>query len=1355
MRQQAFVLLCLCIISCSGVFTSAAAQGTAITYGVSQGTYQEITGGNLLATGAALDGYTGTVLLPFTYTWAGDDYTQVDVAGGSGAVMFGSNTIYAWGSPLSASVNGTLRTQTLGTTPDRTVVIQWRNATRSPQGSSQDQYNIQVRIHEGGSVDVIYGAMTVSAYVQPLIGATSAGQNIFLSASYWHSSWMMPTVSASELRSEVITGWSPVAGTTYSYRESAALDASVVALSQPVGTFDAGQPVTVKAMVMNRGTTPLTSVQVAWSISGVAQPTVTYDANPALQSGEVIEVQLGTFTPTATSFNTVIVSTTNPNGGADNLPDNDALVAYLAPRVEGMLNVIQNGAAGAFTSVSAGIRHLANSGLKGDVQLRIFGTEYNEQIIVPDVPASDHTITLFAAESYTPNFVFAPSNQPGYGLLDELEHGLYQVYVVGEHAHVVLQDLRFSLPEDGLWGGHIFALDAKGLTVRNCEFVGVNDYANTVADATSMFVVRTPFTFHNSSIRNMDVAIMVDNMDSDLHPIVIDSSHFTSIRSDAILAAGLNIVVDANHVTSDSTSDGFNGIVTIGAGQVSANSVTAHLGGVSGSDVVGVGAFSMNGSSGGDHGIDLYNNMISVSGTEQVRGIMVVPSSASDHTRIVFNTVLVSGTAAADHSTAMVIGRDLFPGMQQPQGEAYTVVNNIFTNRSEPGGFAVVNQLDYVNTCDYNNLMTTGLMIGRFNGTDVPLDTVGHPLASWRAATGHDINSSSETVSFVGENDLHLAALSTGLLGASSGMAVTNMDIDGQQRIAPYMGADEAIPVPVITKQPLGRYACIGEEMQFSIEATVLQGATVTYQWYRDGRPIVSATGPILQFTFVTYSASGVYFCEVIATDGFHTERVMSEPATLFVVRPTEVIEQPVSQPAAPGSTVSFEVVADAIGSPFTFSSRYQWKKRYWDPSAQAYVDTNVIDNNRISGATSSRLTIRDVQMVDTADTYVCYVIGYCGTIRTKDAVLFFPMIRLDYLDTVLCPSRPKSIDCVVSPTTVRGIAPSFQWYRGVAPVDDSDGLKGTQTARLAIEEPSPNEAGLYFCEVKFGIDDAQSLRSDTVEMIFGRDPVIRTQPVADTVCVGDTAMFRISVEDTTIDVQWFLNNTRIPWATEPVIQFADLRLPFSGRLFARVVGDCGTVSTDTVAFCVLTSPRITKQPEDITVFDGDMVRFTVETDEQEPLTYQWFRNDSLLDSSNAATYEVEASVAATEAGEYFCVVSNQCGSDTSNVVTASITVGVQEADVLTGGYLLGMPQPNPATDMMHITYAVPSATAVRITLVNALGMPVATLVDGLTESGNHRTEIDLRSAQVAPGMYLVDFQAGSVRAARHVIVVR
>ena len=1350
MRQQAFALLCACIITCSGAFSSVVAQGTAITYGVSQGTYQEITGGNLLATGSELQGYAGTVLLPFTYSWAGEDYTEVEVFGRSGAVRFGTETIYAWVTHLSAMVNGTLRTQTLGTAPNRTVVIQWRNATRAPHGSSQDQYNMQVRINEGGSVDVVYGAMTVTAYMQPVIGATSASNSIFLQASYWHSSWMMPTVQTTETACEVIAGWTPSSGLTYTFRAAAAVDASVVAVSSPTGTFDAGQPVTVKAMVMNRGTTPLTSVQVAWSISGVAQPTITYDANPALQQGDMIEVQLGSFTPAATSFNTVTISTTNPNGGADDVPGNDAMVAYLAPRVNGLLNVIQNGAAGAFTSVSAGIRHLANSGLKGDVRLRIFGTEYDEQIIVPDIPESDYTITLFAAEGYTPNFTYHPSNQPGAGLLDNVEQGMYQVYIVGEHAHLVLEDLRFSLPEEGLWGGHVCAGDAKGLTIRNCSFVGVDDYANAVPGVASLMILRTPFTFHNSSIRNVEMAIEVDN---DEEAVLIDSSQFASIGYGAIRVIGQNLTVHANQITSDSTSSAFNGISAIGAGTVSANTVTAHRGSVEGSRVAGIGVLSLDGFAGGDHGIDVYNNMISVSGTELTFGLAVLPSSAIDHTRIVFNTVVASGTAPIHRSAALTIGREFFPGTSQ-QEEEFTLLNNILTNTSEPGGYAVINEFDYATISDYNNLMTTGALIGRFNQTDVARDTTGHPLTSWRAATGRDINSSSVAVSFVGENDLHLAEISTSLLGASSGMDFVRTDIDGQERLAPYMGADEAIPVPVITKQPLGRYACIGEEMQFSIEVTVPEGASVTYQWYRDGRPIVSATGPILQFTFVTFSVSGVYSCEVIATDGFHTERVMSEPATLFVVRPTEVIDQPVSQPAAPGSTVSFEVIADAIGSPFTFSSRYQWKKRYWDPSAQAYVDTNVVDNDRISGATSSRLTIRDVEMVDTSDTYVCEVIGYCGTVDSREARLFFPKVLLSLNTPRVCEGDSIAIECAVIPQLVQGSTVTLAWFmNGTALVDDGR-ITGSTSKFLVVRNASQQDRGQYHCVATYtGV--GTSVSSDTIGVGIAELPQITVQPSGDTVCVGDSVRFEVQANGNDLSYQWVIGSTNIPGATERILDLVNLRTTFSGTYAVKVTNYCGVSTSEEFELLVIRAPRITKQPEDITVFDGDVVRFTVETDEQEPLTYQWFRNDSLVDSAGSATYEVEAGITGEQAGEYYCVVSNVCGSDTSAVATASITVGVQETDLLPGGYRCGVPQPNPAMDAFRLSYALPSSQHVQISIVNTIGAEVATLLDAPMDAGGHTVEVDLRSLNVAPGMYLVNFQAGGVRTARTVMIVR
>jgi hypothetical protein len=91
---------------------------------------------------------------------------------------------------------------------------------------------------------------------------------------------------------------------------------------------------------------------------------------------------------------------------------------------------------------------------------------------------------------------------------------------------------------------------------------------------------------------------------------------------------------------------------------------------------------------------------------------------------------------------------------------------------------------------NYNLLYTTGTSIGWWNNVDV-----GASLGAWQTASGMDANSKSKTVQFANTatGDLHLAGASmwdTELTGTM--LADVPLDIDGDARVIPYIGADEA-----------------------------------------------------------------------------------------------------------------------------------------------------------------------------------------------------------------------------------------------------------------------------------------------------------------------------------------------------------------------------------------------------------------------------------------------------------------------------------------------------------------------------------------------------------------------------------
>ncbi len=89
---------------------------------------------------------------------------------------------------------------------------------------------------------------------------------------------------------------------------------------------------------------------------------------------------------------------------------------------------------------------------------------------------------------------------------------------------------------------------------------------------------------------------------------------------------------------------------------------------------------------------------------------------------------------------------------------------------------------------------------------------------------------------------------------------------------------------------------------------------------------------------------------------------------------------------------------------------------------------------------------------------------------------------------------------------------------------------------------------------------------------------------------------------------------------------------------------------------------------------------------------------------------------------------------------------------------VLGAPLPNPFTDETRISYSLPAASRVRLSVFDVLGRRVADLVDEIQTPGSH-TAVWSGSAQgerkVAAGFYLVRLQAGDETRVRKVVLIR
>jgi hypothetical protein len=181
------------------------------------------------------------------------------------------------------------------------------------------------------------------------------------------------------------------------------------------------------------------------------------------------------------------------------------------------------------------------------------------------------------------------------------------------------------------------------------------------------------------------------------------------------------------------------------------------------------------------------------------------------------------------------------------------------------------------------------------------------------------------------------------------------------QVIAPYVGASVTVTKsPVSTTVTENQKAILGP-----VEAAITgaPAANAQYQWQKNGLPIPGANATTLSLLNVQDADAGTY--TVVVTNSATSVTSSGAILTVTDIVPT-ITTPPASQSANTGDTVTFSVVA--AGTP-PFS--YQWRK----------------DGNGLPGATSSTLTLTNVQLAD-AGSYVVEVSNNAGVATSDPATL-------------------------------------------------------------------------------------------------------------------------------------------------------------------------------------------------------------------------------------------------------------------------------------------------------------------------------------------------------------------------------
>ncbi len=116
-----------------------------------------------------------------------------------------------------------------------------------------------------------------------------------------------------------------------------------------------------------------------------------------------------------------------------------------------------------------------------------------------------------------------------------------------------------------------------------------------------------------------------------------------------------------------------------------------------------------------------------------------------------------------------------------------------------------------------------------------------------------------------------------------------------------------------------------------------------------------------------------------------------------------------------------------------------------------------------------------------------------------------------------------------------------------------------------------------------------------------------------------------------------------------------------------------------------------------------------------------------------------------------FSNASGRIGIDSMNlfeVITTSV-----EFDEMPSGFALSQNYPNPFNPTTNISFVLPQASDVKLTVFNVLGQQVAVLAQGMYSSGMHT--LNFNAANLASGTYIYRIEAGNFVEMRKMLLIK
>lgn len=1069
-------------------------------------------------------------------------------------------------------------------------------------------------------------------------------------------------------------------------------DVGVVDILFPQAPFAPGAA-QVRAVIQNFGTGIMDTVRIDWIFNDSVQ-TTRYSGKD-LSPGQRDTITLGSPVFPEKMFSLVSAYTVLPNNAVDPNTANDEYAEAMGP---GLLKgtYTLGGITPNFATFAEATRYLNICGVLDTVFIDVRQGTYLEQAVfeqIPGVSASKRlTIRKQPGQANRPQLNFTglyPNNNYAL-LLDGTDwvtiQGLAINAVGGTYNRAVL--LRNGTSGD--------ILDSNAMSSPSTATVDGCMMSDPANDCSGLNLVNNSFSGGVYGLRIKATAPV---------SVEINGNRFTGYTLTGLEADRLNSsIIRRNFLTT--TANATTGLLLssiAGGTQIIANTIREIPSGT---------AIRLRNSS-GVAGVPLVlaNNMVQIgAGNVAARGIAL---DTCRLTNVYHNTINQTSTAPTESGFAI------------RSGDSNNVVNNLFYNSG--GGYAYsiafVTPTRPVLRSNFNELYSAGPILGsyRYDTTTV----LAPDLSVWRAAPiSLDANSVSKVVTF--QNDLmHLTVVDTLLYGDASLRTVITNDIDNQPRRSPYMGADEMIPLITITDQsPYRQILCLGSTAVFHVDATISNAGKIHYQWQINGQDIPDSTRSELIIYNVTRNSEAFFRCIITGNSG--TDTVFSDRIQLMVINNTEILRDPKTRYVLQGQAAEFEVLAEA--SPPTGSNQviYRW-----------FRNGQLLSNSqRIAGATTSLLTIFNVQLSDVDSNYYAIVDGACGSDTSARFSLLMPGAAFDRQpnDTSICGGDTVQITASVK-TGIPGQELRYEWQRNLIPLTEGTKYSGSGTATLTIKNVTPADTGSDYRLKVVVVATGAILFSDDVYVRLNAPTAITKAPTDAFACEGKPYTFTVTATGVGLVYQWQRNDTNIAGANTASYTIPSVTKAALGRYRVVVTGVCGTVTSGVGNLTLKAQPFMLVQPPKTYVANlGKTLSLTVNVGGATPIRYTWYHNGTVI-PNQIANILILDSAKKSDTGSYWCIAENDCGTVRSDTAIVKVEpLGVAEGDVMQPLFGITGIHPNPANGEAAVQFTLGVSGAARLTLTDIYGREVMVISTALREAGVHTVSFD--ATGLASGQY-------------------